>query len=547
LLLKIRSKVEASAVFILVFLLCNSFLVSSPTSVSKVRAQIEYPYKYYGYVPAKIYQYNLTNPNEPPSDSNKWRLNTGSPSRAGVVAVVGMKNNTHIKVSYLNGTLVSEATINSMQKHYVIFPNDTFFKVETSELACVLLLNYGSYLQKPLSDESIASYQNCSQAMTLWAQYSHELSSYPLPFTFYQDINGAYAGKEFILLAVQYDIYLQYTIFALEKATITVTREDGQQWTYRLEANKWQRLMWEPFMTYKIESTGNIMIHSGNIDVYTFFLPSAEGGFVGTTFYSLSSTSFDTGESYGFRASATKDSKITVWNLETQTQMFTADVTAYSGYGFKPTAPAIVVQSDKPITLEYVHNGSIGRGESGIYGAYGSGVGYFGVRPNENTSFYLPMESNVGAYVFASEDTQVTLDGVPRAIKADSYYLYNQPGTHVISSNKNVIVETLNWPYTPENQGLQYAGTQIPCVQTVGVVPNVTLTSIGGGGFPITYVIIGVAAAIVVIAAFLFVRSRGKSNIIGKNDIHYSNSKNVLKLCMNILNAYLDFSVHISF
>jgi hypothetical protein len=507
LLPKIRSEVGASVAFILIFLLCSSFLVSFPTSVSKVNAQIEYPYKYYGYVPTKVYQYNLTDPNKQPSDSNKWRLNTASPSRAAVVAVVGMKNNTHIRVSYLNGTLVSEATINSMQKHYVIFPNDTFFKVETSELACVLLLNYGS---KPLSDKDIASYQNCSQAMALWAQRSHEAGSYPLPFTFYQDINGAYAGREFILMAVQNDIYLQYTIFALEKSSITVTREDGQQWTYQLEANKWQRLMWEPFMTYKIESTGNIMIHSGNIDVYTFFLPSAQGGFVGTTFYSWSNTNFDAGEDYGFRVSATQDSKITVWNLETQTQMFTAEVTAGGGYGFKPNAQAIVVQSDKPITLEYVHNGSIARGENGIYGAYGSGVGYFGVKPNENTSLYLPMESNVDAYIFASEDTQVTLDGVPRAIKADSYYQLDLPGTHVISSNKNVIVETLNWPLIPPYQGLQYAGTEIPCVQTMGVVPNVTLTPMGVGGFPVTYVIIGAVAAIVVIAAFLFMRSRGK-------------------------------------
>jgi len=511
LLLKTHSKVKASTVIVLVFLLCNLLLIFSSTSVSKVYAQTEYPYKYYGYVPAKIYQYNLTDPKVSPSESNKWRLNTASPAKAAVVAVVGMKDNTQVKVSYLNGIVVSEATINSMQKHYVIFPNDTFFKVETSELACVLFLNYGSYLQKPLSDESIASYQNCSQAMTLWAQYCRKFSSYPLPFTFYQDINGAYVGKEFILMAVQYDIYLQYEIFALEKSDITVTREDGDTQQYKLEANAYKRLTWEPFETYKIESTGNIMIHSGNVDGTAFFVPSVKGGFVGENFYTLSRTDWDTGESYGYRVSATQNTKVTVWSLETKAQILTRNVEAGGGWGFKPTAPAIFVQSDQPITLECIHNGSIERASStGVYGAYGSGIGYFGVKPNEDTPFFLPVESYVEAYIFASEDTEVTIDDDVYSIKANSYHLLTQPGTHVISSNKNIIVETLNWPSTPEYQGLQYPGTQIPCVQTVDLVTDVKLTPIGESGFPTTYVIIVAAAAAGAIVVFLFMRTRGK-------------------------------------
>jgi hypothetical protein len=503
-----NSKVLLSAA-IVVILLSVSFLAFYPSTTSEAQAQEEYAYTYYGYVPARMYQYNLTEPNQPPSDSNLWRLDTATPSRAAVLAVVGMADNTHVRVSYLNGTLVSEATINNMQKHYVIFPNATFFKVETNVLACVLLLNYGL---KPLSDESIVTYQNSSQAITAWAQSCGEMSSYPLPFTFYQSVDGAYVGTEFVLMAVQWNIFQQYTIFALERSEVTVTREDGQERSYSLETNTWTRPIWEPFMTYRIESTGNIMIHSGNIDTLTFFVPSAEGGFVGTTFYSLSNTNFDSTESYGFRASATQDSKITIWNLETQTQILTADVTAGSGFGFKPNAAAILVQSDQPITLEYVHNGSITRASSdGIYGAYGSGVGYFGVKPNEDTPFYLPVDSYIEAYIFASEDTEITLDGMPFTIEADHYLLLTHPGTHLISSNKKVVIETLNWPNTPVYQGLQYAGAQITSIQTVDVVPDVKLTPLGEGGFPIMYIAIGAAAAaIAVIALLLIMKSRGK-------------------------------------
>ena len=239
-----HSKAEISVAIAIIILLSVSFLAFSPSAISEAQAQGEYAYTYYGYVPAKMYAYNLTEPNDPPSDSNPWQLNTATPSRAAVLAVVGMEDNTHVKVSYLNGAVVSEATINNMQKHYVIFPNDTLFKVETSKLACVLLLNYGA---RPLSDEGIATYQNSSQAIDAWVLACKARSSYPLPFTFYQSVDGAYVGTEFVLMAVQWNIYQQYTIFALEKSEVTVTREDGQERIYSLGANTWRRPIWEPF------------------------------------------------------------------------------------------------------------------------------------------------------------------------------------------------------------------------------------------------------------------------------------------------------------
>ncbi len=188
-----------SSVAIFIILLSSSFLAFSSVSVSKVCAQ-DTEYEYYGYVPAKIYDYNLTDANNVTSG---WRLDTGSIAKAGLVAITGIENDTHVEVYSLdNGSLVSEATIDSMEKYYVFFKNGTFFKVVTNKLASLLLLNI--ILADSEKYESIP------------IDYG-SLTSYPLPFTFYYDVNGAYVGKEFILMAVQYDIYLQYTIFALEK------------------------------------------------------------------------------------------------------------------------------------------------------------------------------------------------------------------------------------------------------------------------------------------------------------------------------------------
>jgi hypothetical protein len=158
-----------SSVAIVIILLLSSFLAFSQISVSKVYAQDE-EYEYYGYVPAKIWQYNLTDPN---NVNSAWRFDTTSRETAGLVAITGMEDDTHVEVYSLdNGSLVSETTIDSMQKHYVLFKNGTFFKVVTDKLANILLLNYDSI---PLDYGS--------------------LTSYPLPFTFYYDVNGAYVGK----------------------------------------------------------------------------------------------------------------------------------------------------------------------------------------------------------------------------------------------------------------------------------------------------------------------------------------------------------------
>ena len=477
-------------IFVLFFGSFSLFFFSA--NVSEVHAQEEY--EYYGYIPAKMWRYNLTDDDDPNSG---WRLvtnATGTSGRttAGLVAVVGIENGTHVKAYNMdNGSLVNEATIDSMQKFYAVFRNGTFFKIVSDKLTSVYLLNYGSVP-------------------------AYNASSGPLPETFYQDVNGAYVGKEFVLMGGGMGYLISYAIFALEDTVVTVTRNDSVQEQYTMKVNTYKEIMWQPFRTYRVESTGHIMIQSGRpADIWssarTFNVPSAEGGFVGRTFYSWSQPSWDAVESYGFRASSTQDTTVTVFNLETTQVLMTLNIQAGSSVGFQAPANAIVVQSDKPITLQFLHNGSLAssKGNEGIWGAYGAGVGYIGIKPNEDTAFYLSMDSFVEAYVFASEETDITLDGNPSTIAANSYYSLTIPGTHIIRASRNVVIETLNWPNTPEYQGLTYDGVQIPSVQTVDVAVNVTLTPLGE--LPIMYIVAGAsAAAVAIIVVIVFMRGRGK-------------------------------------
>jgi WD40 repeat protein len=278
----------------------------------------------------------------------------------------------------------------------------------------------------------------------------------------------------------------------------------------------------DSFKVYKIESsTGNIMVQSGTItgkgngNSPCFAVPCAEGGFVGTAFYTRSlksqEWSWDPERDYGFRITASEDTKVKVWNLETKELIKELSVTGGSGTAIQAEAFAIAVLSDKPITLMELHNGSIEQGlNNGVnrYASYGNGVMFIGIQPNQDTMIHLPTEAYVEAYFYASEETQLTIDGEPQTLHANIGFLYTVPGTHTIQSDHNVVVQINFWPLEPEYQGLWYTGAAIPCIETVNNNPTVTLSPIEG--FPMMYVIVGAAvAATAVIVGLLVMRRRG--------------------------------------
>jgi hypothetical protein len=236
-------------------------------------------------------------------------------------------------------------------------------------------------------------------------------------------------------------------------------------------------------------------------------VPSAEGGFVGKTFFTTSTTDWDSIEDYGFHISVTQDSKITIWDLDAKGKIIDSSVKGGEGIVVQPKANAILVQSTEPITLEWLANGTTTRlgGD-----AYGGGIAYIGVKPNEETPFFLSTNSTIEAYIFAYKQTTVSLDDSSVSIDAGSYFVLTTPGAHIISSDQNIVIEILSWPLYPNFQGLNFGGVEIPCIQMVDVVPNVTLTPLEEA-FPMIYIIIGVAIAfVVVVLGFFIMRRRTK-------------------------------------
>jgi len=459
--------------------------------VSSVASDEEYVY--YGVIPAKIYQYV---DNDVSNYSKGFGLDNNSVRRQVLIAITATEDDTNVAVyrvySSSNVELVGQTTIDAMEKYYVLFPNASMFKVVTDKYASVMLLNYASIPVSGSSEEG------------------------PVPTTFQTSTDGAYVGKKFIFMAswnTRSYSWTSYRIFALEKSDVTVTDEDGNEQTYSLDVNGYKDVALTSFVSYDVESTGNIMIQSKLRQIpddvrYNYYVPSANGGFLGEVFYVASTTSWDAAEDCGFRICAAQDAKVTVWNVDTKEKVVELTVSGGTGESIQPKADSVLVQSTEPITLAYVHNGTLERTRY-VGHSYGAGITYIGVRPDEDTSFFLPTNSSIEAYVFADEDTTVTVDGTQTlTIEAGSYHLLTVAGTHKIVSDKNVVIEVISWPLNPPYQGLNFNGVEVQCVQTVSVVPDVTLTPLSEGTPLTTYIIIGAAVAGVAVVVVFFVMRR---------------------------------------
>jgi len=508
-------KISASCLIISAFIVCLSF----PFFVSAYPSLADPDYTYYGVVPSKIYEYILNDMNDPNSG---WSLDNGtivtaSPLLNGMtvatkalLAMAASEDGTTYEVDDLTSdTILAQGTLASMEKILVLVDNGTIFKVVSNNQVSVLLLNYQT---SPAA--------GATEGPTL--------------HTFYTDVNGLYVGTEFVLMASSFSYFSVnqngfYTILAVEKSTVTVTRDDGDSHTYNIDANSYQNILLTSFRIYKFESTGNIMIQSAVVpvtansgegmgEVSCFPVPSVEGGFVGTFFLTKATKSgWDTNRDYGYRIEALENAKVKVFDLETKQPMNEYSVEGGTGISIQPQAYAIAVQSDTPITLTLIHNSSIEQSrplagnKGGEYSGYGNGVMFIGIQPNEETMIYLPIHAHDEAYFFVSEDTQLTIDGEARTVHADSPLLYTVLGTHTVQSDKNVVLQINFWPDEPDYQGLWFTGTAIPSIETVGDNPTVTITPLEGGGFPTTYIIIGggAAAAVVVVVVLVMMRKRG--------------------------------------
>ena len=493
--MELQKSLKISVVLVML-IVCLSFPLFS---VIQPSTGVDYNYTYYGVVPFKTYRYNLTDEFNPDSP---YQIQVSSVINRILLSVVASEDGTNYAVyNLINGSEIWSGQLNARQNKFLLLPNGTFFKVVSDKIVSVLLIEYGAI---PLSDVSSIS-----------------------PSTFYTSVDGLYVGKKFVFMVDEGSGgTANYAILALERSTVTISDADGTTLnTYTLDANSYKYYPFSAFRVYQIESTGNIMLQAGIIpylggytDTSCFPVPCIEGGYVGRYFVTKSLTGWDALRDYGYRISAAEDAKVSVYDIDTKQLIKEYDVSAGVGVGFQPQgATTLFVQSDKPVTLALVHNGTVeqtrplasGGAYGGPYTGYGSEVAFIGVRANEDTPVYFPVSMQVEVYFFANQETQVTIDDETTTVGANSHIVYTIPGNHKINANHDIMMEVNYWNGVPSFQGISFTGAVIPCIELVNTDPAVTITPMSEG-FPMMYVAVGGgAAAVVVVVVVLVLRKRG--------------------------------------
>lgn len=463
-------------------------------------------YTYYGKVPAKIWQYRPADWQTQPACQNPYDwVVYNSPVTLSLLAIVSGEDGVQVDVYNLtHNQLIAKATLKSLEPLYLLLNNNTAFKVVASKPVTVQLVNY------------------------------NQTPKFPLPLlpptvhSFYYSVEGMYVGKEFVFVALQGSLTAtDYTILAVEPAEVTIERDDGQSTSLKLKANEYKYTTLAPFRAYRIKSTGNIMVMSGAIpgigayETTSFAIPSVEGGFQGKFYLTRAFKAIEWGwdkvRDYGFRVLSTEDAKVTLYDLETDTKIGDFNVPDGSGVMLRPNAYAIALVSEKPVSLWFMHNGSIEIENAGMgggwYCGYPRSTMFYTLKPNEDLLVQFPSNASLEVYFYSKEDATVLIDDTMTIkVRADTPYLFTLPGIHKLRSDKELLVQVNSWPRYPEYQGLWFTGAVIPPLETASLKPQVEITVPGtGGGIPFTQVIIAVAAIAIAAGAVIALRKRSKA------------------------------------
>ncbi|MDH5440468.1 MAG: IgGFc-binding protein [Candidatus Bathyarchaeota archaeon] len=468
-------------------------LLSSMLFLSSAQNDVDQGgYTYYGYVPARLWYAEPAQLGHGTPTGENFTINPLWIAESALIGVIAYTDETEVSVYLLPGNqLVEDETINEMEKLFVRLPNGTFFKVHASKPVAVVFLG-GNVGGKELDP-------NMNQAALI-------NSLYPA-------VDGGYAGREFVFIAAQGLTGLQYRILALEESEVTVYKEDGSTLTsFTLEANEYRSLSLSAFKAYRVASTGNIMVQSFGRG-RSMYVPSVEGTYSGTSFYTISLPGTDTWElavAYGFQIIAAEEAKVTIYDVEFKRGILEFTVPAGRNVTVQPDSHEIFIESDKPISVAYVHHGLRGGGGGGGGWAYGAGLTYTGVGPDETAYVYAPVSTSQESYVFAYKDgTIVTIDGAPIQLDADQY-IPLASGLHEVETTENVLIQIVHWPLFPEFQAIQNFGAVVPAIETLNVRETVELQPVvEEGAATMTYIYAAVAVvAIVAVAVVYFLKVR---------------------------------------
>ncbi|RLE90115.1 MAG: hypothetical protein DRJ49_00905 [Thermoprotei archaeon] len=466
-----------------------------------VTSEIE-EYIYYGHIPWNIFWFK---PYRPIAEyTTKALLDERTIKERGFVVVVGNYDNTKVRIYQIPGLkLINEFTIDRMKYELTPLPNGTSFKVVTDKPATVMLMGGDTF-------ERVVLERNASPRFyggPGWSVY---------PTTFLTSTDGGYVGKEFIFLVTSLvkPAHNVIHVYSLEECKVTVYDTTGKAIeSFELKPNEVKGLILSGITTYRIVSTGHVMVAMGSIltgygiiaqhiaiGKFIYF-PSATGGFIGTRFYAPSTRDWQLKCSARFTILSLKETKVTVVDLTYRKKIGGVKV-GPDVVKLKPEAEYIAVESDRPIVLAFYDPDR------------GSGISYFGLGAGQTAKILIPEGE---AYLFTYRKTTVTIDGVPIVLDADTV-LPLPKGVHNISTDANIIIQAINYlrpPYAVTDMrvlttvfGFHAFGACIPPVQSISKSYEVELKPLPVEETPYIIIVAGVALFVVLAIALFLIRRR---------------------------------------
>lgn len=451
------------------YVMVLSLVVVSSASLSLqgalVRASDAGSQTYYGYVPSVILVRGATG------------LDPRSVQLSARVVLIGNHDGTSASAFLLpERKLLGEFTLNRMERVELSLPNGSVFKVVADKPLTVMLAG-----GVEVTESSGVS-------------------------TFQTSVGGGYVGREFIFLALESRYPsrgsvggLPQRVYAFEECDVTVWDENETNVAeFRLPANGFKELSLTPDIVYRLEASGNVMVQTfalGEFRAKTCFYPAVEGGFLGKLFYGSGPMPEATvPPKRGFVASGAGQPALKVADLEFQKAY--GEFEFNDSWAFLPASGLkvrhLVVEAETPILLYF---------KSDENSTDGGGVAMGGLRAGQTSYLYAPRGES---YLFAAEETVVTLDDVDLRVPADSVVPIPE-GVHKLAATKNVLFEVVNiwW------NGLSTFGVTLPSVESLDVSnEGLKLRKVGEESLPWTYIAAGVAAAVVAVVLLMARRRR---------------------------------------
>jgi hypothetical protein len=322
--------------------------------------------------------------------------------------------------------------------------------------------------------------------------------------TFYTSVDGGFIGREFVIPTFNDEGgSLVYTIYALEKAEISIFNSTGEM--ARIELNVYEfRNIWLPlFQICRIVSTGRIMLQSfseiapvGWMTIWkSYGVPALEGGYLGKYFFARGiHPGWQAGgvlPNIKFTLTSAEEARLRIYNLKGKGRIKEEVVKLGENKTLYFFEQNLFFQSDKPVILNVFSNGG--------------GLVVTGLRGGESTYIYVPSGES---FVFSQSDgTIVEIDEAQYLLKSDEQLML-PVGIHKTSSNKPITIIMTDYGSSPP---LSSYGACFPSSKTLEIqYPDLEITPIEKETPWLNYIIIGVVVLAISAAVTLLRRRASK-------------------------------------